>query len=945
MNNYTWKTGFPALDKMLGFERPAWQRASIIANTNGKPLKGQIVLLRGAPGTGKTTLGLQMLLNHVVSKDSSTGLFISLEADPKRVLDSMKAGNRLPKHLLAKSDRLITLGRDQCSNQISSADATTFERLFPEIIRNTLGTNDSDLIPPPLIVLDSLNLLGDLLRAHCAPANRSFDLRGPMFRLWTRILSIVDNATIILVGEYHPEESGSNLLAHESFTCDVEILLGIEPIAGTTTRSPAESSPLGYSIERRLSDHPQDEGVAQCVESRPFCRVLKSRYSPNQSRRCAYDIIEHQGIVFSETNTGDGSVLFFAENVKQQELWNDFISQDIPHHFPALRYSLFNRTGMQRTFADHRRHLEYAQKIDTSLVCFDAYWVNWYQQLCRRAAIKECLLQFLFDRTDASDHFNSPGKLSEHLSKFHKQTWSQVLALADKHLYSRPRVQPNNTDENQQERPILESFLGSLLASLTVIPIVLEKPLIKVLRRLRIEVNCWHSTIFHPLKTKSLRLYGERNAGFIYCLKSPRQPRLESNIRIIREKRIPKSDGDDYWLTIPYNANVSFLVVRSDILDERHKKTKSKQNYFDDLTILCKEQYDTLIRAGIDLSLISDLQDDNRIMRAAERLASGSLPMTWEEIILLSQPGDLLIETKSFDSFICVFLEIIWGLGGDLDINENYDIYEPDKTRRNVFLACYILSLLFKREIITRHSTLDAEAFPLDSDSATNCQAPATRKVHPKDALFARHWHSTLIDTLTTRKRPVTNKQGEYSWCPKCATPGKPTLPTLKITTLPYSLFAQVYLNACNVGPVSCWGEWHFAILRGTENETLATELINNLMSSQKIYDRAIAGAALPTVDKFYEGYGHIPCINLPDRDDINLPTTTFRELSERIFPIAHSRNAIFDFRHCLRLFHGLLTEIQLNPLCYDNPQILMLRIESIFESIKDLKNDLTMTH
>lgn len=154
-----------------------------------------------------------------------------------------------------------------------------------------------------------------------------------------------------------------------------------------------------------------------------------------------------------------------------------------------------------------------------------------------------------------------------------------------------------------------------------------------------------------------------------------------------------------------------------------------------------------------------------------------------------------------------------------------------------------------------------------------------------------------------------------------------------------------MYLNACNVGPVSCWGEWHFAILRGTENETLATELINNLMSSQKIYDRAIAGAALPTVDKFYEDYGHIPCINLPDRDDINLPTTTFRELSERIFPIAHSRNAIFDFRHCLRLFHGLLTEIQLNPLCYDNPQILMLRIESIFESIKDLKNDLTMTH
>jgi energy-coupling factor transporter ATP-binding protein EcfA2 len=137
MNNYTWKTGFPALDKMLGFERPAWQRASIVVNTNETSPKGQIVLLRGAPGTGKTTLGLQMLLNHLVSNASNCpGLFISLEADPKRVLDSMKAGNRLPKHLLAKSDGLITLGRDQCSKQISSADATAFggygERLIDE---------------------------------------------------------------------------------------------------------------------------------------------------------------------------------------------------------------------------------------------------------------------------------------------------------------------------------------------------------------------------------------------------------------------------------------------------------------------------------------------------------------------------------------------------------------------------------------------------------------------------------------------------------------------------------------------------------------------------------------------------------------------------------------------------------------------------------------------
>jgi len=59
------KLGIPGLDKML----------------HGGLLSGSVSLLQGAPGTGKTTIGMQFL-HHGVTEDNESGLLVTFEQFP-----------------------------------------------------------------------------------------------------------------------------------------------------------------------------------------------------------------------------------------------------------------------------------------------------------------------------------------------------------------------------------------------------------------------------------------------------------------------------------------------------------------------------------------------------------------------------------------------------------------------------------------------------------------------------------------------------------------------------------------------------------------------------------------------------------------------------------------------------------------------------------------------
>jgi hypothetical protein len=87
----------------------------------------------------------------------------------------------------------------------------------------------------------------------------------------------------------------------------------------------------------------------------------------------------------------------------------------------------------------------------------------------------------------------------------------------------------------------------------------------------------------------------------------------------------------------------------------------------------------------------------------------------------------------------------------------------------------------------------------------------------------------------------------------------------------------------------------------------LGIDLINNLMNSDHICERAFANAAVPTVEAFYESYGKTPCFNLPERKDITLPDWTYNRLRENLFKHAKSRSQIYDYHHCMRELHAVL--------------------------------------
>ncbi|MDQ1255919.1 MAG: hypothetical protein QG656_513 [Candidatus Hydrogenedentes bacterium] len=92
----------------------------------------------------------------------------------------------------------------------------------------------------------------------------------------------------------------------------------------------------------------------------------------------------------------------------------------------------------------------------------------------------------------------------------------------------------------------------------------------------------------------------------------------------------------------------------------------------------------------------------------------------------------------------------------------------------------------------------------------------------------------------------------------------------------------------------------------------LAEDVINNLMSSQKIAERAFRGAAIPTVEEFYAMYGKTQCMDILNRaGDIVLPSETWDDFRTMFLAGVRSRTAVFDYRHCLREIHAVIEYVR----------------------------------
>ena len=190
---------------------------------------------------------------------------------------------------------------------------------------------------------------------------------------------------IIIIGEHHFSDGDAHKSFPESFVCDAEIVLRPEPLRVPRDSSGTDKIALGYHLAAVVDPE------AKHLETRSFCRVVKSRYSRNQSRRCAYDIEPGRGIRFFETYPGDGKLMLFAENEQQRSAWGSFFQRDLTDAYPALRYEVFTMAGMETVYESSRRLLQVPLRTDMFLSSLDSYWVLGYRDYRLKTKINDNL--------------------------------------------------------------------------------------------------------------------------------------------------------------------------------------------------------------------------------------------------------------------------------------------------------------------------------------------------------------------------------------------------------------------------------------------------------------------------------------------------------------------------------------------------------------------------
>ena len=341
MNGDIVPTGIGELDRLLG---------------GGLPRTGT-VLLRGGPGSGKTTLCLQILYNILAGHPGSMGVYVSLEVEPAKAVRHMK--NAYGKDLrLFRDGHFATLSHEELCARRGHHPRQV--KVFVNSLLDKLARLQVDGAWPKIIVVDSLSVLVNLFRD--ARGNVK-DVRGVLHDLMQAAATHFAMYTLVFCGECDPSSPRAASLLGESFFSDVEIVLSSE-------RVPAHSRP--------------PETVGPRAEQRFFCEVRKARELPRLVQRCSYDFETGKGLVFYETFPGDGRIVVFQENLPMREEWRIFRRRDIPDLYPCLGFDTFDRSGLQRTFASQRRLRSIPQRTNMTLHSFDTYWINWYAELCQR---------------------------------------------------------------------------------------------------------------------------------------------------------------------------------------------------------------------------------------------------------------------------------------------------------------------------------------------------------------------------------------------------------------------------------------------------------------------------------------------------------------------------------------------------------------------------------
>ncbi|MFA5422288.1 MAG: hypothetical protein WC374_00325 [Phycisphaerae bacterium] len=477
--------------------------------------------------------------------------------------------------------------------------------------------------------------------------------------------------------------------------------------------------------------------------------------------------------------------------------------------------------------------------------------------------------------------------------------------------------------------------------------------------------------LISPIREDKLRLYGERRSEIIKEMESHHP---DTRRPVHRQWNLFSLRDQNSYSSVPYDANISFLVYRKDLLDKFYDKTLPKNNEFYKklIEMLVARQYELLDKllknekssSGKSLLEEEDSSAEGLIDELINKSKENRYPTTWEEIIAFylldreleqDNPQDkkqnankkvpeeqtqlhFLIETRSPDTYLCTMLEFIWSCGANLRIFPDYTIDQEPETRKGIIRAFYLIGLMFQYGIIPRNSTLEVNEFAKIYGQQSNKPEKQSKDKQPdnkqQEWVFARHWYSTLVDILSAPlnkgSKPITD-ESDYLWQQSKADLGLMPIP------VSFSNYAKYKNNAWHI---SCWGDWHLALISDSENIELGSDLINELMGSDRICERAETNASIPTVEEFYNTpYKNKKCLNFPIRKKIIPPDWTYQTLREELFKHAKSRSQIFDYHHCIRELHSIIEFIRLGTIEKSQSQ-LDRELHSIMESISSGKKE-----
>ncbi len=181
-------TGVPGLDVVLG----------------GGLEPGSVTVLAGAPGTGKTILAQQICFANA-SPEHRAVYYTTLSEPHSRLVRHLEPFNFFAPEALGPRVEFIHLG-----DLIRNDQHGRMEPLVTEVVRKTMEEQ------PVLVVVDSARALRDFAEDR--------ELRLAFYDLTSRLAHT--DATLLLVGEYMPEEMGAGA---EFSLADSIIELAYEP--------------------------------------------------------------------------------------------------------------------------------------------------------------------------------------------------------------------------------------------------------------------------------------------------------------------------------------------------------------------------------------------------------------------------------------------------------------------------------------------------------------------------------------------------------------------------------------------------------------------------------------------------------------------------------------------------------------------------------------------